>query len=77
MLSFCSQPGVDWVTSKVKTPDYSSTVKRLVLNSARMLKLSGTLSSSREPDPPPEVAWQYTNGKSSPSIAAERIKSDA
>ncbi|KAK5232919.1 hypothetical protein LTR47_006146 [Exophiala xenobiotica] len=61
MLSFCSQPGVDWVTSKVKSPDYSSTVKRLVLDSARMLKMSGTLSFAREPDPPPEVAWKYTN----------------
>ncbi|KIW86779.1 uncharacterized protein Z519_12565 [Cladophialophora bantiana CBS 173.52] len=62
MMSFYSQPAEDWVISKVKSPDYSSTVKRLVRESARMLKMSrGTLSTCREPEPPPEVAWQYAN----------------
>ncbi|OAL20513.1 hypothetical protein AYO22_08814 [Fonsecaea multimorphosa] len=66
MMSFYSQPAVDWVDSKIKTADYSSTVRRLVRESARMLKMSrDALSSCREPEPAAEVAWQYTNGKSS------------
>ncbi|KAI1619628.1 hypothetical protein EDD37DRAFT_642718 [Exophiala viscosa] len=60
MLSVCSQPAVDWVILNTKSKDYASIVKRVVHNSARMLKMSNSLSSSRVPDPPPEIAWQYT-----------------
>ncbi|OAL38898.1 hypothetical protein AYO20_01649 [Fonsecaea nubica] len=63
-MSFYSQPAVDWIVLKVKSPEYTSAVKRLVQESARMLKMNhGALSSCREPEPPPEVAWQYTNGE--------------
>ncbi|OAP64280.1 hypothetical protein AYL99_00252 [Fonsecaea erecta] len=40
MMSFYTQSAVDWMDSKVKSPEYSSTVKRLMLESARMLKMS-------------------------------------
>ncbi|KAK5031025.1 hypothetical protein LTS07_004760 [Exophiala sideris] len=67
-LALSIMPAVDWVISKANSPDYANIVKRVVHNSARMLKMSDSLSSSRAPDPPLEIAWQYASGKSSPSI---------
>ncbi|KAJ9610300.1 hypothetical protein H2200_005077 [Cladophialophora chaetospira] len=60
VLSFCSEPGMDWVVSKVKSPNFRDVAKGFVANASRMLKMSGTLSTLREPEPSPEVAWQYT-----------------
>jgi hypothetical protein len=54
---------VDWVISKVKSPDFRGVAMRLVADVARMLKMSCTLSPSRAPEPSPEIAWQYTKGK--------------
>ncbi|KIW84902.1 hypothetical protein Z517_00290 [Fonsecaea pedrosoi CBS 271.37] len=40
MMSFYSQPAVDWIVLKVESPEYNSSVKRLVQESARMLKMN-------------------------------------
>lgn len=62
-MSFCSQPGVDWVISKVKSPDFRVVATKFVSDVAQMLKMNGTLPATREPELLPEIAWQYTNGK--------------
>lgn len=36
---------------------------RLVTDMARMLKMGGTLSALRAPEPSLDLAWQYTKGK--------------
>ena len=62
-LSFCSKPGINWVTSKVKTSGFDSVAKRLIVDMTRMLKIDGNLSSERAKEPASEMAWQYTAGK--------------
>jgi hypothetical protein len=57
-----------WGGSKVKTPDFGGVATRLVADMARMLKVNGTLSTSRAPEPSPEISWQYTKGKLSRDI---------
>jgi hypothetical protein len=64
MLSIFSKPAVAWVMSKVKAPGFSLVALRFVTDVSRTLKLNDNnkLPSSRAPEPPPEVAWQYTKG---------------
>lgn len=59
-LSFCSQPAVNWVISRVHTPEYTGVINRIITDLARMLKVNGSLSNGRASEPLPEVAWQYT-----------------
>lgn len=62
-LSFCSRPSIDWVVSKVKTPGFSGVARNIAVGLARVLKVSGSLSTSKAPEPNPEAAWRYTIGK--------------
>lgn len=50
--------------SKVKAPGYSKVALRFVTDVSRTLKINDNnqLPSSRAPEPPPDVAWQYTKG---------------
>ncbi|KAL5603881.1 hypothetical protein FOVSG1_006631 [Fusarium oxysporum f. sp. vasinfectum] len=59
-VSFCSEPGVKWIDSKVNSGDFESAATRFTTYVARMLKFSGTLSTSRVSEPPSELAMQYT-----------------
>jgi hypothetical protein len=53
---------------KRENPDFGGVATRLVADMARMLKVNGTLSTSRAPEPSPEISWQYTKGKLSRDI---------
>ncbi|KEF60683.1 uncharacterized protein A1O9_02244 [Exophiala aquamarina CBS 119918] len=59
-LSFSSQPGVNWINSKVKSPEFANVAMRIVMTLAGMLKMSRTPSATRAPEPAPEIAWEYT-----------------
>ncbi|KAH8691680.1 fungal-specific transcription factor domain-containing protein [Talaromyces proteolyticus] len=60
LLSIFSKPAVTWIMSRVKTPGFNIIALRFVTDVSRTLKINDTLSSSRAPEPPPEIAWQYT-----------------
>jgi hypothetical protein len=64
-VSFFSQPAIEWVISKVNTLKYRTAASQMVTDLARMLKMSEPISDSRAPEPPPELAWQYTQGNMS------------
>lgn len=50
--------------SKVQAPGFSLVALRFVTDVSRTLKINDNhkLPSSRAPEPPPEVAWQYAKG---------------
>ena len=65
-LSICSQPGIKWVESKVKSPGVKESLLRFskdLLLRLKVEQLSWLQSKQRAPEPVETTAWQYTNGR--------------
>lgn len=59
-LSICSKSGIEWVTEKTRVADFDQIARGLTCDVSRALKLPGPVSTSREPEPDENIAWEYT-----------------
>lgn len=63
-LSICTDPGVEWIASRIGASDYATCATSLASMISRKLRLHEPLSQKRVPDPPENTAWLYTKGES-------------
>lgn len=63
-LSICSQPGVQWVSERVGSHEFSDIARGLIRDWTKHLTLSQYPNRQRGPELDAEPAWLYTSGPS-------------
>ena len=61
-MSFCSRPGVEWIVSRSKCPDFKGFAVKFVSHVARTLKKGSRSPIPDSADLASSVAWNYVEG---------------
>ncbi|KAI8939889.1 hypothetical protein NX059_003618 [Plenodomus lindquistii] len=69
-LSICTDPGVDWIASRIGVLNYANYATSLEKDISRRFRLRERLSKERVPEPSQETAWLYTNAYFEKSLEA-------
>lgn len=70
-LSICSTPGVRWVSENTGSSLFGEVAKHFTETLTQILKIRRNLSTTKQEEPEPALAWKYSQG----SYALQRLAS--